>query len=114
VSNQTQAPAPAAPETIHIWMIATAVISTILAIPHAIVAFMLDLPSAIVNLHIAITLGFWIGGIVYATSRPVKSATAASEQLKFDALPLAPDLKKSISEVDALEAWLNRTDDSER
>jgi hypothetical protein len=114
VSNQTQAPAPVVPETIHIWMFATAAISTILAIPHAIVTFMLELPSAIVNLHIAITLGFWIAGIVFATSRPKQLSAGTPAQPKIEALPLAPELRKTISEVDALEAWLNRTDGNER
>lgn len=111
MSNQTQAPVPAVPKTIHIWMFATAVISTILAIPHAIVAFMLDLPPAIVNLHIAITLGFWIGGIVFATRRPVELVATAPLSPESDAQTREPHQRRTPNEVDVLEAWLNLTDE---
>jgi hypothetical protein len=95
VSNQTQAPAPAVPQTIHIWMFATAAISTILVIPHAIAAATWHWPPTIANLHYIITLGFWIAGVAFVTRSP--NSTAIDES--------------KMSEVDKLEMWLRLTDD---
>lgn len=110
MSNQTHTSRPTAPPTIHIWMFATAVISTILAIPHTIVVFMLDMPAALVNLHIAITLGFWIGGIVFATHRPAESSADSSSLPEPAAQPLMPAQRAQLSELDELERRLRDTD----
>lgn len=111
MSNQTQTPALNVPQTIHIWLFAAAIASTFFAIPHAVVAFMFDMPLALVNLHIAMTLGLWIGGIVFVARRPTRHDVIIPAQQEDSARPMSPGQQKQLSEIDRLEAWLNLTDE---
>lgn len=90
MSNQTQAAAPAGPKTLHFWMFATTAISTIL------------------------TLGFWIGGIVFVTRKPIGLPTGAqqssNESNSTDGKSLSPQQQEDLSEIDRLEMWLNTID----
>lgn len=80
------------PDTMHISMFATATTLTVTVIPHAIIAFNLQLPSALVNLHLAVTLGFWLAGVIFLASR---------QECTHD-----PDKLGNYNEVDALERHL--------
>jgi len=92
-------------------MFATATISTILVIPHAIVAVMWHWPPTIANLHYVITLGFWIVGVVFVTRRPIEFVEGTSPQQEADARPLSPEQRKAMSEIDRLNALLDLTDE---
>ncbi|MFB9687726.1 hypothetical protein [Amycolatopsis plumensis] len=106
MSNQTQVQVQnsAVPQTIHIWMFATAVVSTVFVIPHAILAFEWQWPPTLANLHMLITLGFWIAGVVFLTRRP-------SGATEIVARPLSPKQQLAMSEIDRLNALLDLNDE---
>ncbi|MEC3975106.1 hypothetical protein [Amycolatopsis sp. H20-H5] len=47
---------------LHIWLFAVAGASLFFAVPHAILAFIFDLPSHVLNLHLCITLLLGLAG----------------------------------------------------
>lgn len=57
------------PATIHIWCFAAAVTSTIVAIPHVIVAWVLDWSPVLVNFHLIVTLGLWLAAVFFVATK---------------------------------------------
>ncbi|MEV6879713.1 hypothetical protein [Amycolatopsis sp. NPDC051128] len=111
MSNQTQVQVqtPAVPQTIHIWMFAAATISTVFVVPHAILAFKWHWPSTLANLHMLITLGFWLAGVVFVTRKSNADAPESNSSISEE-LVLTNRQREQLSEVDRLEVWLNMID----
>lgn len=85
-------PTTKVPATIHIWCFAAAVASTIVAIPHVIVAWVLDWSPVLVNFHLIVTLGFWIAAVFFvatgqkAPSEGLHSADDCADLARIDSL----------------------------
>jgi hypothetical protein len=103
-------PATNVPQTIHIWMFASAAASTVFVIPHAIIATMWHWPPISTNLHFAVTLGFWIAGVVFVT-RKASSTPPRSNSSNLRRASPTPARRKQLSEIDELEALLSRIDE---